>query len=437
MTTPVLPLLPTGGRRRCCYRRFVRSAAPVAAAFSSLAIFPAASDAFAPMQNAPAAAAAPAAKQNEKKADSKKPAKPPQEDPEIKMGRETHEDLIKSGIRLIGDPAVVSRVETIGKKLAAIANVTPMEALYGSSELVPYEYRFFVVDDPDINAFSLPGGYIYINKGLLNYVQSDDELAGVLGHEIMHAAHHHVMKLQREQNKLSSQLTVGLLAAILAKVPSSDVMNLMTGFQLIAVQKVSGFGQTAERDADQTGVVIAQKAGYNPVGALTFMERLARDEKSRPEIEYGIFRTHPPSRERASAMIAQIREMGLPINRRDVTNTMKVAVREAKAAAAAAPAPAAGATEVTLDDKVLFRTASPERAKQAADTLNRLLQAELQIYDITRRGSVLLARGETIVTIEPGDAALHGSGASAESVADQAYRMLRNALYKQFLDTAY
>lgn len=356
-------------------------------------------------------------------------AKPPSEDPEVKMGREAHEDLLRSGIRIIRDPKIVGRVETIGKKLAAIANETPIEASYGSDKIVKYDYQFFVVDDKDVNAFSLPGGYIYVNKGLLDYVQSDDELAGVLGHEIVHALHHHVAKLQREQSKANSQLALGLLAAILARVPTEDTYNLLTGLQLLAVQKVSGHGQNAERDSDRGGVILAHKGGHNPVGALTFMERLARDERSRREMELGIFRTHPPSRERADAMIAQITGMGLNINRRAVTNAVKASTRTNDK-------DADEATELLLDTAVLLRSASGERARRAAETINRLLDQDLQIYDVKRSGTTISARGQTILTVQQEDAQL-SKMASAEAAADQAYKILRNALYKQFLDSAY
>src|SRR5919199_1156903 len=106
-----------------------------------------------------------------------------------------------------------------GASAPAATNANPVPATYGSEKIVPYNYQFFVVDDKDVNAFSLPGGYIYVNKGLLDYVQSDDELAGVLGHEVIHAAHHHVAKLEREQHRLGNQMAIGLLAAILARVP--------------------------------------------------------------------------------------------------------------------------------------------------------------------------------------------------------------------------
>ncbi|WP_309714580.1 M48 family metalloprotease [Armatimonas sp.] len=351
---------------------------------------------------------------------AQKPTAPPAEDPEVKMGREAHEEMLKSGLKLVSDPALVKRVETIGQKLAALANITPIPALYGTENKLtrPLNYKFFIVDDPDTNAFALPGGYVYINKGLLKYAQSDDELAGVMGHEVIHAAHSHGAKLQREQSKLNTQMAIAALGAILAKVPMQDTGNLLTGFQLLAIQKVNGYGQTAERDADQGGIILAQKAGYNPVGMLTFMERLARDQRSRPDVEMGIFRTHPPEKIRAESMISQISQMGLPINRRATADILKVATRTD-----------GPATEVLLDGKVFLRTTKPERAKTVAATLDKVLNQDLQVYDVRKTGATIQVRGEHLVTLEATD-----GSAAPEKLADDACKMLRLSLYRYVLN---
>lgn len=354
-------------------------------------------------------------------------SKPLTEDREVKMGREAHEELLRSGAKLIRDPVIAGRVERIGKKIALVANDNPLPAKFGSSQHVRYEYQFFVVDDKEVNAYSLPGGYIYVTKGLYDYVQSDDELAGVLGHEIIHAAHHHVLRLQKEAGKLNTLMIAAALAAIISH--SQDAMNVVSGLQFLAIQKVNGHGQAAEKDADHGGVQIARLSGFNPVGALTVMERFARDEKRRPDIEQGIFRTHPPSRERADAMVAQINGLGLPINRREVTGALKVATQPAEGVAA-------GSTDVLLDGKLLFRSASSSRAQQVADTVNRLLDDNLQIYDVKKTGAQVVARGQTILDASPDDARLV-PGATPESLADQAYRVLRNALYKQSLNDTF
>jgi beta-barrel assembly-enhancing protease len=354
----------------------------------------------------------------------------PKEDPDIVLGRQSHEDLLKGGMRLLADPAMQKRVETIGQKMAAIVNKELIKAQFGVDNTVPFVYRFHIVDDKDINAFSLPGGFLYFNKGLLSYVQSDDELAGVMGHEIIHAAHRHVARLMKEQNKLNTQMALGALAAILARVPQQDTGNLLQGFQLVALQKVSGHSQNAERDADQGGIQLAIKAGYNPVGMLTFMERLERDRKLRPDIDLGIFRTHPPEKERASNMIKQISGLGLPINRRDTTQMLKVSVRES------ATGPTLGSTdttEVLVDGKPFFRTPSAERARSVASTLDKALNRPLQLYDISRRGVSVFVRGQNILTVEATDA----PGNSPEAQAEVAVKTLRSALYRYILEGVY
>ncbi len=102
----------------------------------------------------------------------------------------------------------------IGGELAAIANASKVRTTWGDKRLNPFEYTFKVVEE-DVNAFSLPGGYIYIYEGLVKYAESDDELAGVLAHEIAHASMRHVATMQREAGKLSAMQNPLILAAIL------------------------------------------------------------------------------------------------------------------------------------------------------------------------------------------------------------------------------
>lgn len=353
---------------------------------------------------------------------AQKPPAAPQEDPEVKMGREAHEEMVKGGIKLVTDPALLGRLETIGKKLAEIANKTVIPAFYGAENKTAYSYKFFIVDDPDINAFSLPGGFIYFNKGIFKYIQSDDELAGILGHEIIHAAHHHGARLQKEQSRLNTQMALTALGAIIARVPMSETGNLLTGFQLLAIQKVNGYGQTAEKDADQGGIILAKAAGYNPVGMLTFMERLERDQRSRPDIELGIFRTHPPEKERAAAMIRQITALGLPINRRETSDILKVTTKLD-----------AGFNLIMVDGKVFLKTTNADRAKQTATALDKALDQDLQVYDIAVKGKAISIRGQSLVTIGPEDS--FGIGPQApEKVAEDACKALRMAVYRHVLN---
>lgn len=350
-------------------------------------------------------------------------AQPPSEDPEIKIGREAHEEMLKSGMKLISDPQLVGRVSAIGARLAAVANKTVIPATYGTENRTPYTYRFHVVDDKDVNAFALPGGWLYVNKGLLEYVQSDDELAGVLAHEVIHAAHHHILKLQKEQDKLNTQLAIGAIAAILAKVPATDTGNLVTGLQLVALQKVNGYSQQAERDADGAGFELTRLAGFNPVGALTFMERLARDQRNRPEVDLGIFRTHPPEKQRVAALKGKLDAAAITINRRQTTNQLRVTVVPAKNQTVI--------HELQLDTRVVLTSADKPYLVQIASVLDKALDSPTELFDVTRNGSSVLIRGMLLFTVRSSDLKL---GQNPETIADKAKEAIRAALFKVSLD---
>lgn len=350
-------------------------------------------------------------------------AQPPVEDPEIKIGREAHEEMLKSGMKLISDPAMLSRVTTIGARLANVANKTVIPATYGTENRTPYTYRFHIVDDKDVNAFALPGGWLYVNKGLLDYVQSDDELAGVLAHEVIHAAHHHILKLQKEQDKLNTQLAIGAIAAIFAKVPVADTGNLITGLQLVALQKVNGYSQQAERDADGAGFELTRLAGFNPVGALTFMERLARDQRNRPEVDLGIFRTHPPEKQRVASLKSKLDLAAIPINRRQTTNQLRLSVLPAKNQSVI--------FELQLDGRVVLTSTDKAYLTQVSGVLDKALDVPTELFDVTKSASSVLIRGNIVFTIRSSDLKL---GQNPETVADKARDAIRAALFKVSLD---
>ena len=350
-------------------------------------------------------------------------AQPPVEDPEIKIGREAHEEMLKSGMKLISDPVMLARVTAIGARLANVANKTVIPATYGTENRTPYTYRFHIVDDKDVNAFALPGGWLYVNKGLLDYVQSDDELAGVLAHEVIHAAHHHILKLQKEQDKLNTQLAIGAIAAIFAKVPVADTGNLITGLQLVALQKVNGYSQQAERDADGAGFELTRLAGFNPVGALTFMERLARDQRNRPEVDLGIFRTHPPEKQRVASLKSKLDLASIPINRRQTTNQLRLSVLPAKNQSVI--------FELQLDGRVVLTSTDKAYLTQVASVLDKALDVPTELFDVTKSASSVLIRGNIMFTIRSSDLKL---GQNPEIVADKARDAIRAALFKVSLD---
>jgi predicted Zn-dependent protease len=200
--------------------------------------------------------------------------------------------------------------------------------------LKAFKYTFKVVDDKDVNAYSLPGGFIYVHKGLIDAVHSDDELAGVLAHEIAHAAHHHVVKLLHEQDKINRfvvPLEILAVAAAVAKRGGGDgVQGALMAGQLYTTARVNGYGIEAEKDADHAGLLLMTHSKYNPVGLYSFMIRLAALERQRSTGDLGIYRTHPPAPERVQSAKNLLIQLNIPIRLADVDPYIRATVTSVK-----------------------------------------------------------------------------------------------------------
>jgi len=239
-------------------------------------------------------------------------------DEERKIGKEAADQIAKDKTtKFVTDPAIVDRVERIGKEVAKYADEPDLT------------YTFHVIDSTDVNAFSLPGGYIYLNKALVDRCESDDELAGVIGHEMAHAAHHHERQLLSKQKKLD-WMTLALVLA--GATTGADVSQAALLAQVVTLARVNGFGMKFETEADHYAVEYLSKSPYNPVGVLTFMEKLAHDDafKGTSRMDMGIFQTHPLSKERVQALVDLLNKKGIVIDRRKVTGFLKVTTKEGK-----------------------------------------------------------------------------------------------------------
>ncbi len=166
-------------------------------------------------------------------------------------------------------------------------------------------YRFRVVDSKEINAFALPGGYIYVNRGLILNADNESELAGVLGHEIAHVTERH----SAEQIP-KSQLSQGALG-LFGKVVGSRGLGgqvAYLGASLLNKGVFLKFGRDAEREADQVGANIVSASGWNPQGMITFFDKLA--QKDRGGKSAAFFSSHPSPAEREANVSRLIAKLG-------------------------------------------------------------------------------------------------------------------------------
>ncbi|MDO8586652.1 MAG: M48 family metalloprotease [Armatimonadota bacterium] len=352
---------------------------------------------------------------------------------EIKMGNEAVAEVEKQA-KVISDPQLQARVDAIAADIVAVAESVQIPATYGNSRLAKFPYTFKIIDEKDANAFALPAGHVYINKGLMDFVQSDHELAGVIAHEIVHASHHHMLYLLREQSKLNNKLALVLLAAIVGNVQSRDLGNIVMGAQLLQIAKMSSYGVKAESDADRVAVDYLSRTKYNPVGLLTFIERLSRTTQlfEAPTI----VQDHPSTGDRRATIIGRLNDLKIPIARRKVTNAAKAVPRTVKVNGV-------DAVEIAIDDKPLMRVAdgppgqpAAQRAQQIADKVNDLLDSNVLLKDIKAKDSepVVIVKDKPFLRVTDDDAAL--SNMSAPLVAKSASDLIRSVVWKQMMDLA-
>ncbi|MDN3517100.1 M48 family metalloprotease [Aquisalimonas lutea] len=216
---------------------------------------------------------------------------------EKRLGRELIRE-VRRRVPIVDDPELRDYVQDLGERLVSRANTPDMA------------YEFFVVDSPAINAFAMPGGYIGINRGLIEETRSESELAAVMAHEIAHVTQRHIARRMANSEGTGLQTLGIILAAILmgtqdAQMGSAAAIGGMAG----AIQQQLNYSRAHEREADNMGIRILADAGLDPEGMPRFFERLARATRHQqrpPEF----LSSHPVTESRIAESRARARELG-------------------------------------------------------------------------------------------------------------------------------
>jgi predicted Zn-dependent protease len=199
---------------------------------------------------------------------------------EIALGKQLAQEVERSS-KLIDDPVVTEYVNRVGQNLVR-----------NSDARVPFTIK--VIDSDEVNAFALPGGFFYVNSGLILRAQEEAELAGVMAHEISHVCARHGTK-NATKGELMQLATIPL---ILLGPGGWAGYGLYQGLNLAIPVTYLKFSRDAEREADYLGIQYMYKTGYDPNAYVTFFERIQADEKRRPGTIPKVFSTHPPTPER-------------------------------------------------------------------------------------------------------------------------------------------
>ncbi|MBY0578267.1 MAG: M48 family metalloprotease [Burkholderiales bacterium] len=228
------------------------------------------------------------------------------ESEEIALGRKSDLEVRKQ-YGVYDSQKLQQYVDQVGQRLAA------------NSHRSNLQYHFTVVDSPEVNAFALPGGYIYITRGILPYLGSEAELAAVLGHEIGHVTARHAVK----QYTAATAANIGVqLASIF--VPE---INTQAGYNLVNVAGsalLSGYGREHELEADHLGAGYLAKTGYDPHAMMDVLAVLknqeqfdiaqAKQEHREPRIYHGLFASHPDSDTRLQQVVGEASSLAISAN---------------------------------------------------------------------------------------------------------------------------
>lgn len=208
---------------------------------------------------------------------------------EVRIGRRAAASL-EAEVGLAGDPSLAARLAGVGQRVAA----------HSGRRDLPYTFK--VLRGREVNAISLPGGFIYATEGLVRFVESDAELAFVMAHEVGHvAARHHVTMIERHfLFSLVARLLLG------GDATASQIAEIVRFFL------ARGFSREFEYEADRLAVNYAHRAGFDASAALVFMARLRASGDRDPDRFEVLFRTHPGLADRITRVREHLRRLGYP-----------------------------------------------------------------------------------------------------------------------------
>jgi len=207
---------------------------------------------------------------------------------EIAIGKQLAQEVERQS-KIVNDPVIAEYVNRIGQNLVR-----------NSDAKVPFTIK--VIDSDEVNAFALPGGFFFVNSGLILKADSESELAGVMAHEIAHVAARHGTR-QATRGELAQ---IGMMAASVVVPWTLAGYAAMQGANMVIPMGFLVFSRKMEREADYLGLQYMYKAGYDPTSFVDFFEKIETMEKRKPGSVAKVFESHPPTDDRIKAAQEEI-----------------------------------------------------------------------------------------------------------------------------------
>lgn len=282
---------------------------------------------------------------------------------EVEIGRRAMKQ-IEEQWPLTSDPAITSKLEMILRKLEP-----------QMSRRLDWEIR--LVKTEALNAFCIPGGFIFFTTGIVDALKTDSELAAVMAHEMIHADRKHSLRMAAE----SSKVTLGALAVMVLSGGAAAPIILA---QVAQVAITSSYTMELEAEADRLGLDALIKSGYSPTGMITLFEHFMAEEYKQPIHEYGIYMNHPDTPKRLASAVKTLHDRHIPIERKYPLGLLRTEIRE-------------GTNDIRLNvDGVNTITGRKTPETRAVMTkiraeLDKYLQLELAPYEIhVERGALYI-----------------------------------------------
>ncbi len=282
---------------------------------------------------------------------------------EREIGRKAIEQIEKEW-PLASDPAVLSKLEMIVNRLEPYMQ-----------RRIDWEVR--LVNSEELNAFCLPGGFIFFTTGIMRALETDSEIAAVMAHEMIHADRKHGLKIAAESQKV----TLGALAVMILSGGAAAPIILA---QVAQIAMTSSYTLELETEADRLGLEALIQSGYSPTGMITLFEGFMAEEYKQPIHDYGIYMNHPDTPKRLDAAVKILHARNIPIERKYSLGILRTSIKEDK-----------NKINLEIDGAtVLTAEKNQENSKivsEIKDNIDKFLQVELAPYEIqTRNGNLYI-----------------------------------------------
>ena len=292
---------------------------------------------------------------------------------EIAIGRKAVE-RIEQEWPVTSDPAVTAKLQMIIKRLEPYM-----------SRRIPWEVR--LVNTEAMNAFCLPGGFIFFTTGIIDVLDTDSELAAVMAHEMIHADRKHSLRMAAE----SSKVTIGAIGVMILSGGAAAPVILA---QMANIAITSAYTIDLESEADRLGLEAVISAGYPPTGMITLFEKFMAEDYKKPIADYGIYMNHPETPQRLNRVVKTLHDRHIPIERKYPLGLLRTNIQETDRTII-----------LTVDGQMAITGRRNPETKAAMEVirgkLDKYLQLELAPYELhVENGSLYIGNHFTAGKID-------------------------------------